>query len=212
VEEIEARVLAEMPRGAEPQWWEDVEVGESVSALTKGPVGLTDEVAFVAGGGAPIPRLKANAAAAHDYESHPAWAFRDPLTKAREPIYSVHYNKAAANAMGVPYQYDVGFQRQCWQLVMLTNWCGDNGWVKHVTAEYRGFVYLGDVIELGGTVSAKRVDDDGEHVVELTTCARNQRGDDVMPGTAVVALPSLSVGGSPVAIRARAGETIRSHV
>jgi acyl dehydratase len=212
VEDIERRVLSEKPRGENPLWWDDVEVGDPVSTLTKGPVGLTDEVAFVAGGGAPIPRLKANAAAALDYELHPAWAFRDPVTKAREPIYSVHYNKAAANAMGVAYQYDVGFQRQCWQLVMLTNWSGDHAWVKHVTAEYRGFVYLGDVIELGGAVTGKHVDADGEHVVEVTTFARNQRGDNVMPGTAVVALPSRSGGSSPVAGRARPPETIRSHV
>lgn len=212
VEEIEARILAEKPRGAETLWWEDVAVGDAVSSLTKGPVGLTDEVAFVAGGGAPIPRLKANAAATHDYASHPAWAFRDPVTKAKEPIYSVHYNKAAANAMGVPYQYDVGFQRQCWQLLMLTNWCGDNAWVKHVTAEYRGFVYLGDVIELGGEITGKSVDEAGEHIVEMTTFARNQRGDNVMPGTAVVALRSREDASSPVARRARAADTIRPHV
>nr|EJI98464.1 hypothetical protein JVH1_4047 [Rhodococcus sp. JVH1] len=212
IEDVERRVLAEKPRGENPLWWEDVTIGDAVSTMTKGPIGLTDEVAFVAGGGAPIPRLKANASAALDYAAHPAWAFRDPVTKAREPIYSVHYNQAAANAMGVAYQYDVGFQRQCWQILALTHWCGDNAWVKHVTAEYRGFVYLGDVIELGGSVTGKRVDEDGEYIVELETYARNQRGDNVMPGTAVVALPSRTTPKSPVAIRARAGESIRSHV
>src|SRR5690606_13736177 len=131
----------------------------------KGPIGLTDEVAFIAGGGTPIPRVKAHAAALQDYAAHPAWSFRDPVTGAQEPIYAVHYNKAAANAMGVAFQYDVGFQRQCWQIHLLTNWCGDNGWVKHVTAEYRGFVYLSDVIDLGGTVVGKSVDESGEHVV-----------------------------------------------
>src|SRR5690606_7038159 len=121
----------------------------------------------------------------------------------RSPIYAVHYNKAAANAMGVAFQYDVGFQRQCWQIHLLTNWCGDNGWVKHVTAEYRGFVYLSDVIDLGGTVVGKSVDESGEHVVQVETFARNQRGDNVMPGTAVVALPTRSGAPSPVAARAR---------
>ncbi|AII10927.1 FAS1-like dehydratase domain-containing protein [Rhodococcus opacus] len=212
VEEVERKVLSEKPRGEVPLWWEDVEVGDALSSLTKGPIGLTDEVAFVAGGGAPIPRLKANASAALDYDSHPAWAFRDPVTKAKEPIYSVHYNQAAANAMGVAYQYDVGFQRQCWQILALSNWCGDNAWVKHVSAEYRGFVYLGDVIELGGEVTGKSQDDDGEYVVEVTTFARNQRGDNVMPGKGIIALPSRSDSISPVARRARAAESIRSRV
>ena len=99
--------------------------GEALDVLTKGPIGMTDEIAFVAGGGTPIPRLKAHAAALHDYHAHPAWAFRDPVTSAREPIYSVHYNLQAARAMSVAFQYDVGFQRQCWQIHQLTHWAGD---------------------------------------------------------------------------------------
>ena len=169
----------------------------------KGPIGLTDEVAFIAGGGTPIPRLKAHAAALVDYDAHPAWSFRDPVMGSSEPIYAVHYNKAAANAMGVAFQYDVGFQRQCWQIHLLTNWCGDDGWVREVTAEYRGFVYLSDVVELGGEVTGKRVTDDGEHVVDVVTYARNQRGANVMPGTGVIALPTRSEG-SPVRSRSRA--------
>jgi acyl dehydratase len=202
VRDIERTVLAEQPRGAEPRRWADVEAGAVVEPLTKGPIGLTDEVAFIAGGGTPIPRLKAHAAALADYAAHPAWAFRDPTTGAREPIYAVHYNQAAANAMGVAFQYDVGFQRQCWQLQLLTHWCGDAGWIKHVSAQYRGFVYLSDVVTLGGEVTGTEVDADGDHVVHVRTFARNQRGEDVMPGTAVVALPTGD-GPSPVARRAR---------
>lgn len=202
LERIEAEVLAQQPRGEEPRWWDDVAVGDPVDTLTKGPIGLTDEVAFIAGGGTPIPRLKAHAASLHDYAAHPAWSFRDPVTGAQEPIYAVHYNEAAAKAMGVAFQYDVGFQRQCWQSHLLTHWHGDDGWVVEMSAQYRGFVYLSDVIELGGEVTDKRVEDDGEHVVEVTTWARNQRGDDVMPGSAVVALPVRDEQ-SPVARRAR---------
>lgn len=201
-EEFERRALTETPRGVEPRYWEDVEVGQQLDLLTKGPIGLTDEVAFLVGGGTPMPRLKAHAAALIDYAAHPAWSFRDPVMKSSEPIYAVHYNKAAANAMGVQFQYDVGFQRQCWQIQLLTNWCGDDGWVREVAAQYRGFVYLSDVIELGGEVTAKRVGDDGEHLVEVTTFARNQRGGDVMPGSGVIALPTRT-DTSPAARRAR---------
>jgi hypothetical protein len=137
-----------------------------------------------------------------DYAAHPAWSFRDPVTGAQEPIYAVHYNQAAANAMGVAYQYDVGFQRQCWQIQLMTHWVGDAGWVKHLDSQYRGFVYLSDVVTLGGEVTGKEVDADGEHVVHVRTFARNQRGDDVMPGTATVVLPRKE-GPSPVARRAR---------
>jgi len=203
---IEARVLAEQPRGSDPRWWEDVQEGDHVDTLTKGPIGLTDEIAFVVGGGTPIPRLSAHAVALHSYAGHPAWSFRDPETGAQEPIYSVHYNRHAARAMGVSYPYDVGFQRQCWQIQHLSHWCGDQGFVKACQARYRRFVFLSDVIELSGTVTAKRIDEDGEHVVEIETRAVNQRGEDVMPGTGTVALPTREErDGGPAARRARRG-------
>lgn len=202
IQAVEQQVLQEKPRGTEQRFWEDVEIGEQIQTLTKGPIGLTDEVAFIAGGGTPIPRLKAHAAALVDYQMHPAWSFRDPVMGSSEPIYAVHYNKSAANAMGVAFQYDVGFQRQCWQTQLLTNWCGDHGWVRDCSAQYRGFVYLSDVVTLGGEVTGKNVTQDGEHVVELTTYARNQRGADVMPGSATIALPTCG-DRSPVARRAR---------
>jgi acyl dehydratase len=205
LDEIEARILAESPRGAEARFWEAVEVGDHLDVITKGPIGLTDEIAFVAGGGTPIPRLKAHAAALHDYRAHAAWSFRDPVTSALEPIYSVHYNLQAANAMSAAYQYDVGFQRQSWQIHHLTHWCGDSGWIKQCQAQYRKFVYLSDIVELTGEVVGKRVDADGEHVVDVRTVARNQRGETVMPGSAVVALPTLDDPESPASRRARRG-------
>jgi len=202
VAEIEKRILAERPRGAEPRYWDDVNEGDALDVITKGPIGLTDEIAFVAGGGTPIPRLKAHAASLHDYQAHPAWAFRDPITSAQEPIYSVHYNYQAAQAMGVAFQYDVGFQRQCWQIHQLTHWAGDHAWIKECSAQYRKFVYLSDVVELRGEVVGKRVDDDGEHVVDINTQAVNQRGETTMPGNAVIALPTRA-GAVPAANRAR---------
>jgi len=190
LERIESQILAEAPRGAEPRYIEDLAVGDQVDTLTKGPIGLTDEVAFVVGGGTPIPRLSAHAVALHSYAKHPAWSFRDPETSAREPIYSVHYNRHAARAMGVGYPYDVGFQRQAWQIHHLTHWCGDHGWIKACESRYRRFVFLSDVVELSGTITAIRFDDDGEDLVDMETRALNQRGENVMPGTATVALPT----------------------
>lgn len=158
---------------------------------------LTDEIAFVASGGAPVPRLAAHGVALRRYRKHPNWAFRDPETKALEPIYAVHYNKHAAQAMGVPTAYDVGVQRSCWQIHLLTNWMGDEGWLKEVSCQYRGFVYLSDVVRFGGRVTRKYIDNDGDHVVQLETWGINQRGVNIMPGSAVVALRAKN-GISPV--------------
>jgi acyl dehydratase len=187
--EIEESILAEKPRGAIPRYWEDVNVGDEIDTITKGPIGLTDEIAYIAAGAAPIPRITAHGVALRRYRRHPKWAFRDPATHALEPVYSVHYNDYAARLQGAQAAYDVGIQRTCWGIHGLTNWMGDTGILKSFDCQYRSHVYLSDVVRLGGRVEAKEIDADGHYLVHIATWARNQRGQECMPGTAVVALP-----------------------
>jgi acyl dehydratase len=187
---IEEDILAETPRGAEPRYWEDVEIGDEIDTITKGPIGLTDEIAYVASGAAPIPRLSAHGVALRRYRKHPKWAFRDPNTHALEPVYSVHYNDYAARLQGAQIAYDVGVQRTCWQIHSLTHWIGDAGRVKAIHGQYRSHVYLSDVVRLGGKVVGKEIDADGDAVLHLETWATNQREQACMPGTATVVLPT----------------------
>ncbi len=186
---IEAEVLAEQPRGAEPRYWDDVREGDQLDVITKGPIGLTDEIAYIAAGAAPIPRVAAHRVALKRYHRHPRWAFRDPTTHALEPVYSVHYNDYAARLQGAQAAYDVGIQRTCWQIHALTNWMGDTGFLKAANSQYRSHVYLSDVVRLGGRVERKDIDGDGDTVVHVATWARNQRDQNVMPGDAVIRLP-----------------------
>lgn len=198
LKDMEEQLLSEEITGSNTIYWEDVEVGHELKTIMKGPLGLTDEIAFICGGGAPIPRLTAHGSALQNYRRHPAWAFRDPTSYALEPIFAVHYNKEAARAMGLPMQYDVGYQRHCWQIHLLTNWMGDEGWLKKSYAEYRRFVYYSDVVWLRGTVSEKFVDDEGEYCVKIETTSINQRDEEVMPGYGIVVLPSRVKGTSPL--------------
>lgn len=189
---IEEEVLSEEVRGAVPRYWEDVREGDELKPVVKGPLGLTDIVAMCVAGLAPA-KLMAHGVALREYRKKPAWAFRDTNTFSLEPIYAVHYNKQAALAMGLPSPYDVGTQRHTWQIHLITNWMGDEGWLKRSKAEYRRFVYLSDAIRVKGKVVKKYLDSDGEHCVDIVTSALNQRGEEVMPGTATVVLPSRNV-------------------
>jgi acyl dehydratase len=198
LQQIEQEVLSEEIRGSKPRYWEDVEIGEELGPVVKGPLGITDEIAYIIGGGVPIPRLQAHGVALRSYQKHPAWAFRDPNTSASEPIFAVHYNRAAANAMGLPHSYDVGVQRHCWGIHLITNWMGDDAWLKRSYAEYGKFVYLSDVVRIKGRVTRKYVDEEGDHCVHIERSAINQRHENVMPGYAIVALPSRQNGSSPL--------------
>lgn len=195
---IEEEVLAEKRSGADTPSWDQIEIGHELNPVVKGPLTMTDEIAFLIGGGAPIPRLTAHGLALKFYRRHPQWAFRDPNSYGLEPIYAVHYNKEAAKAQGLPYQYDVGFQRHAWQIHLLTNYAGDVGWVKRSSCEYRRFVYFSDVVWLKGTITDKFIDDEGECCVKIETHAINQREEEVMPGYGIVALPSRAHNYSPL--------------
>jgi len=195
---IEEGVASEEIRGDATRYWEDTKVGEELRPVIKGPLGITDEIAYIIGGGVPIPRITAHEVALATYRKHPAWAFRDPNTHALEPIFAVHYNKQAANAMGLPQAYDVGLQRHCWGVHLITNWMGDYAWLKKSYAEYRKFVFLSDVVRLKGKITKKYIDSEGDYCVEIERHAVNQRGEDVMPGYAIVALPSKNNKTSPL--------------
>jgi acyl dehydratase len=203
LKKIEEEVLTEEIRGKQPRYWEDVKVGDDLKPVIKGPLGMTDEIAFLVGGGAPIPRVSAHGVALRHYRKHPAWAFRDPTTSALEPIFAVHYNIRAANTMGLPQPYDVGMQRHCWAVHLLTNWMGDGGWLKRSQVEYRRFVFYSDVVWLKGSITRKYIDSDGDYCVDVDVRAVNQRQEEVMPGKAAISLPSREKKISPLDKRLR---------
>src|SRR5579872_4855827 len=198
---IEDEVLAYETRGSLPRYWEDVQVGDELPTLVKGPFGTTDMIAYCVG--ADPVGLRAFGAALELYRKHPAWSIRDQTTSALEPIYAVHYNKSVANAAGLPQPYDVGAQRQCWLIESLYGYMGDEGWIRKNYAQYRKFFYFSDVIWLKGKIVGKYVSEDAEPCVDVETHALNQRGEDIMAGRSTLALPSRESNYSPVKARMR---------
>lgn len=196
---VDRDTLAEEVRGSKVRFWENVNIGEELVPVVKGPLGLTDIIAYCAGA-APV-QLSAHGVQLRLYKKHPAWGFRDPVTHAWEPIYGVHYSVSAARAVGARYAYDVGVQRNCWVINLLTNWMGDEGWIKRSYSEYRQFVYLSDAVWLKGKVTKKYVDGNGEYCVDIETHGINQRGADTIPGEATVILPSREAKTNPVSKR-----------
>jgi acyl dehydratase len=193
---VDEDCLAEEIRGSNTRYWEDVNVGDELTPVVKGVFGLTDMIAYCVGA-APVV-IAAHGVQLRNYRRHPAWAFRDPVLGAWEPVYGVHYLVPAARGVGAMYAYDVGVQRNCWMANLFTNWMGDEGWLKSLSAQYRQFVYLSDAVWFKGKVTNKYVDDNGEYCVEIEAHGVNQRGDDTIPSVGTVILPSREAGTSPL--------------
>jgi len=193
---VDEDCLGEEIRGSNPRYWEDVNVDEELKPVVKGPFGMTDIVAYCVGA-APV-QIGAHGVQLRLYKEHPAWGFRDPVNKSWEPRDGVHYLHSAAKAAEALYAYDVGVQRHGWLINLLTNWMGDDGWLKSCYAEYRQFVYHSDAVWFRGKVTRKYVDENGECCVDIETHGFNQRAEDTMPGRATMILPSREAGTWPV--------------
>jgi acyl dehydratase len=192
---IEQEIVDHGRRGSEKRYFEDVAVGDTVDRLLKGPLCTTDMIAWYIG---TAPAWQpAHAMALRHYRKHPKWAFRNPQLGVLEPNIRVHENMDAARSSGLAAPYDVGIQRHQWLFQALNDWAGDDGFVKECSAQFRGLNYFGDLSTITGTVVEKTVDDDGDSVVHLEMSTTNQIGQNTMPGTAVVALPTRE-GSEPV--------------
>ncbi|HUV52862.1 MAG TPA: MaoC family dehydratase N-terminal domain-containing protein [Dehalococcoidia bacterium] len=176
----------EQVRGANPRFWEDVNVGDPVTPVTKGPLGQTDMVEFWVGigGGQGAHRIRRTY-----MKRHPKWGIKDPKSGILEPMADVHYESDKSDAIGVPVAYDLGMQRFCWAGHVITNWMGDEGFMKKLSARCILFNVFGDTQFIGGTV-AKKWTEGNEYLVEIAIKTVNQRGEETMPGKAVVSLPS----------------------
>jgi acyl dehydratase len=189
---IDAVYAAEQRRGAEPRLWEDVEVGEPLVPVAKGPLTMVDIIAMHMGLGlssSGIGPLRYNW---RQRTKMPAFFVEDAYG-VPDVVQRVHWDHARATQLGLPTSYDYGQMRTSWLIHLVTNWMGDDAWLWRLDCQSRAFNFMGDTTICSGEVMAKRIED-GHHVVDLRLAGTNQRGEVTAPGTATVILPSRAAG------------------
>ncbi len=184
-EEIDAiahAYKAEAIRGASPRFVEDVEVAEALPTVVKGPLTVTSLIAFIQGWGSLY--IRAHGLAFELFERHPALGIPNAFG-VPEPPERVHWDEALAHAVGVPGAYDYGPERVAWLGHLVTNWMGDEGFLRRLNVQVQRHNLLGDTTWCRSQVTGMR--EDG--VVELVLRAENQRGETTAAGIAEVVLP-----------------------
>lgn len=180
---------AEQVRGAQPRYWEDVNVGDEMGKMAKGPLTTTDMVVFHAGGYGFVPYgLKTSRLAWKNRQRIPAF-YIDNEYGVPDVAQRVHWDSEWAKAIGNPRAYDYGVLRECWIHHFLTDWMGDGAFSVRQHDEIRKFNYQGDIQYLTGRVDGKRQEDD-MMLVDLAIEVRNQRGDTTAQADATISLPS----------------------
>lgn len=183
IERIAEEYGAEAPLTG-PRSGADVEVGEQLPTIIRGPYTLTNVIAFEQAWGGLFIRSHSDW---FDFlRRHPAAKLYNELG-IPEPPEAVHWDRELARVAGVPEAYDYGPERIAWLAVLVTNWIGPTGFLRRLNVQVRRFNLVGDLTRCHGTVTGTRQVDDG-WLVELSVWAENQRGERTAFGTAEVRL------------------------
>ncbi len=199
IEDIEGQILAEPRTGDKPLWWEDVQVGDAVPQVVKGPLNLIDIMAWYSAQQGAQPYGGVHGDAIRYRRRHQDYHL-NPKTGAKEAAGRGHLEAATGRDVGMGGAYDIGPQRISWAQHMLSNWIGDHGFLHTLDVAVLKPNMVGDTIWWRGKVSGKSVVD-GASVVSIEVAATNQLGVLSAKGTASVALPSRERG--PVALPLR---------
>jgi acyl dehydratase len=190
---IEEQYAAEQPRGAEPRWWEDVQDGDVVGPLVKGPLQITDMICWHVGMGMGLYGVKPLRLGYKNRRRVPNFFHRDPLN-VPDVMQRVHWDPEFARRAGNPQTYDYGRMRETWLIHLCTDWMGDDAWLWKLDCEFRLFNYVGDTQWCRGRVARKYLAEGDRRAVDIDLECVNQRGDVTTPGHATVLLPSREDG------------------
>jgi len=194
LEYIGSLIGEEEIRGGTVRYWEDVQVGEEARPVVTGPTSMSIN-SLVA---AITPDLG-------DFFTIERRFFLDSLGSALGPEFILdsasgrylvrggpmgrHYSDLAAQAEGEPCAWLFGVVSRFALLRVLTNWMGDEGFLRRFKWRHMTRTRVGDTMVGRAKVVGKRIES-GEPLVDLDVWLRNLRGNVSEAAVATVRLKS----------------------
>ncbi len=176
-------------RGAQTRYWDDVNIGDQLDEIARGPLSLSDTMAWLVTCG----RARAHGVLLREAAKHPNHYIRNAQAGGGLEYTGIgHHREDFAKEVGVPGMYDYLPQRVAWLCTLVTNWMGDDAELKRLRMEARLFNIQGDTQFCRGKVTRKYVKDRCA-LVDLEVKCVNQRGEVTTPGMATVMLPARDV-------------------
>ena len=184
-ENLEKQFKGIFRRGSAVRWWEDVKTGEELPDQIVGPYDESDGNSLMAAIGV------ANAFATKWGTLHAGrgGGIIDPQTGARRLPIDRHSSDAAARAQGHPRALVYGIHSQALLGKAVSDWMGDDGFLRILDCQCRKPFYFGDLSFQRGTVTGK-FERDGKYYVNLDMEAVRQDGVPHTTAQAVVELPA----------------------
>jgi acyl dehydratase len=184
IKEVYAAQDRELVRGAEPRYWEDVEVGEELTPVVRGPFTVDESIAWIIAAGEYYFCSDRLFRYIHE---HTGWGAYHPDLKVHLNFKHGTYDFSPKGVGGW------GAQRTSWLDMVLTNWMGDEGFLWKLRSEHRRRGGYGNVFWCKAKV-AKKYADKGRYCVDIDCWVEDQTGDVILRGSATVLLPSREHG------------------
>ncbi len=173
-------------RGAEIRFWEDVTVGEESKPLVKGPLDVSDVVAYV---GVTSGNNLAFAVKWRALRNDLGRCLIDPETGESHNATDWQYLDSMARVAGLPYAHAPGRLNEGNIGHLLSDWMGDAGFLKRLDCSHTAMFFHGDTAYIHGRVTRKYVEN-GEHLVDLDAWSETQ--DRIVFTTAKATIRLLS--------------------
>jgi amino acid adenylation domain-containing protein len=201
------RAIADESRaGGESLTAEEAWIGGPLPVMMRGPLTIGDLVCWQAAIG---PSYRAGSLGYLDAMAAPHTAAVNPVTGWPVKYSQQHEDFLLAAQRGMPAPFDNSLMRFAWMAPMLTDWMGDEGFLKRLSVQTGAPMIYGDTTWYRGVVVDKRPAPAGDAVdVRIRITGVNQLGATTTTGDAVVTLPSRRIGSRP----ARRGAGRRSSL
>ena len=174
--------------GARRLTGDEVEVGQELPTLIRGPLTIGDMVCWQAAIG---PSYRAAGLGYLDCLKAPHTAVKNPVTGWPVKYSQQHEDFNLAAQRGMPGPFDNGVMRFAWVSPLLTNWMGDNGFLKRLYVQVKTPAIYGDTTWYQGQIVEKSEVDDGT-LIKVQIVGTNQAGSVSTTGEAEVLLPRRS--------------------
>jgi acyl dehydratase len=181
---LEATWRHEYRRGSDTLYFEDVEVSTEIPSIVRGPLTIGDLVAWNAAIG---PSYKAGRWGYLELTNAMHTATFNPVTGFPVKYSQQHEDFNIAAGRGMPAPFDNGVMRLAWVAPLVTNWMGDDGFLKHLRVQVRRPGLYGDLTTYAARVTEKNAP---AASVKLEITGTKQDGSVNTAGEAEVILPT----------------------
>ncbi|MBI3978081.1 MAG: MaoC family dehydratase N-terminal domain-containing protein [Chloroflexi bacterium] len=191
ITQLERELDATPPcRGRVPRFWDDVAAGDALPRLVKGPLTLSDLMAWLVAEAKPV---KLGGLVHKDVLAMPGRARPNPSTD--WPHWDVDQEREdlqSCKDSGFPGPIGRESMRLALASQLITHWMGDDAFLRRLSVSLPNPFIYGDTMRLTGSVRDKFTQQHGGrtyYAVEVEISGTNQLGETVLAGTAQVFLP-----------------------